>query len=72
MFTNTVNMYLIKTNGLGNELWNFAFGESFRDNASNLIIVDDGIIIAGSVEVRIVGSFEYSDIFLIKISIVTA
>ena len=64
--SNTPDMFLVKTDALGNELWNSAFGERWQDKASNVIIVDDGIIIAGNVDVRQVGSTEYSDIWLIK------
>ncbi|MFC1593319.1 T9SS type A sorting domain-containing protein [Candidatus Neomarinimicrobiota bacterium] len=64
--SNTRDMFLVKTDSLGNELWNSAFGDAINDNASNVIIVDDGIIIAGNVDVRQVGSIEYSDIWLIK------
>jgi hypothetical protein len=60
------DMFLVGTDESGNELWKSAFGEALRDNASNVIIVDDGIIIAGNVDVRQVGSIEYSDIWLIK------
>lgn len=60
------DMFLVKTDELGNELWNSAFGETYQDGASNVLIVDDGIIIAGSIEVRITQTDEYSDIFLIK------
>ncbi|MFC1784461.1 T9SS type A sorting domain-containing protein [Candidatus Neomarinimicrobiota bacterium] len=60
------DMFLVGTDESGDELWNSAFGEALRDNASNVIIVDDGIIIAGNVDVRQVGSIEYSDIWLIK------
>ncbi|MFC1549998.1 T9SS type A sorting domain-containing protein [Candidatus Neomarinimicrobiota bacterium] len=63
------DMFLIGTDELGNELWNSAFGETYRDGASNVLIVDDGIIIAGNIEVIIAPPFEYSDIFVIKTDI---
>jgi hypothetical protein len=60
-------MFLVKTDASGNEIWNVAFGETYQDGASNVLIADDGIIIAGSIEVEILsGSREYSDIFIIK------
>jgi hypothetical protein len=60
------DMFWIKTDAFGTELWNGVYGKEYRDHASNVLIVDDGIIIAGSVKVRKVGTNEYSDIFLIK------
>ena len=67
LIDNARDMYLVRTDESGNEIWNNAFGESYQDGASNVLIVDDGIIIAGSIEVEILpGSREYSDMFIIK------
>jgi hypothetical protein len=60
------DMFLVKTDASGNEIWNAAFGETYQDGASNVLIADDGIIIAGSIEVIITQTNEYSDIFVIK------
>ena len=65
-------MYLATIDATGEKVWDRYYGEDYQDGASNVLVADDGIIIAGSMQVLIVQSqsgsdqFEYSDIFVIK------
>ena len=64
------DMYLVTVDASGNQVWERYFGEPYTDRASYLLIADDGILVAGSIQVRYVQSgtdtFRYSDLFLIK------
>ena len=64
---NARDMFLVTTDKQGNEKWKRAYdGVRYQDRATNVLIVDDGIIIAGNMEVIIAPPNQYSDIFLIK------
>jgi len=60
-----VDVYLIKTDAAGNELWYRTFGDSYYWDLSYSVqqTADGGYIIAGKTAMQ---SFEYFDVYLIK------
>jgi hypothetical protein len=64
------DMYLTVVDVSGNRVWDRYFGGEYSDGASNVLIAEDGIIIAGSIQVLFIetsdGTDRYSDLFVIK------
>ncbi len=65
------DVYLIKTNSSGNEIWSKTFGGSLRENGNSVQqTADKGYIIAGTTRSYSIGQDGYygndTDIYLIK------
>lgn len=62
------DIFIIKTDADGNEIWHKAFGGIYQDNAGNVVAVSDGIIVGGSTTIQIQGQgvVENTDMIVIK------
>ncbi len=59
-----LDMYLVRTDADGNELWSRTFGGLFEDRARGLVATDDGgFIVAGS---RYIGDDDRDEIYIVK------
>lgn len=62
------DIFLIKTDADGNEIWHKAFGGVYQDNASKVLVTSDGIVVGGNTTIQIKGQgiVENVDIIVIK------
>ncbi len=56
------DIFLIKTDAEGNEIWYKAFGGIYQDNGSCVVATSDGIVLAGTISV----SVQKNDLYIIK------
>lgn len=60
------DMFLFTTDASGNKLWEKFYGEKYQDEASNVLVGDDGIIFTGIIEVLKTEFEEFGDLFVVK------
>ena len=59
------DMYLLKIDASGNQVWQKTFGGIYQDYGSKIVVVNDGIVISGTLQIQIPPQSN-SDILLVK------